>query len=573
MDMKSLDRKFLKSAWNLARAYWYSEEKWQARGLLSVIIGLNLGHVYILVLLNDWNNRFYNALQNLDKTAFFNSLSEFGLLAAAYILVAVYQIYLRQMLEIKWRRWMTNHYVKEWLKDRAYYRLQILDTGTDNPDQRISEDLRMFAAYTLRLSLGLLRSVVTLVSFIAILWRLSGELTVPVGSWQVVIPGYLVWAAVGYALVGTWLTVKIGRPLVGLNFNQQRYEADFRFSLVRLRENSESVAFYGGEGQERQHFLDRFRLVFGNFRQLMTQQKKLTWFTSGYFQIAIIFPYIMAGPRYFAGQIQLGGLMQIASAFGRVQEALSFIVDTYPELAEWRAVVNRLLGFVNHMNEVRDLPVGGIEVKRSDTAEFQATNLMVNLPNGSPLLRSIAITIAPGDSLLVTGPSGCGKSTLLRSFAGLWPFGSGLINIPDGKKIMFVPQRPYMPLGSLRDALLYPNEAATVNDATVRSVMAQCRLEDFICQLDRIDNWSQILSLGEQQRIAFARMLLTRPDWLFLDEATSALDEPTERLLYRMLREQLPTTAIISIGHRNTLHSFHTKKLNLAAGGTWSLLH
>jgi putative ATP-binding cassette transporter len=477
------------------------------------------------------------------------------------------------MLEIKWRRWMTNHYVKEWLKDRAYYRLQILDTGTDNPDQRISEDLRMFAAYTLKLSLGLLRSVVTLVSFIAILWRLSGELTVPVGSWQVVIPGYLVWAAVGYALVGTWLTVKIGRPLVGLNFNQQRYEADFRFSLVRLRENSESVAFYGGEGQERQHFLDRFRLVFGNFRQLMTQQKKLTWFTSGYFQIAIIFPYIMAGPRYFAGQIQLGGLMQIASAFGRVQEALSFIVDTYPELAEWRAVVNRLLGFVNHMNEVRDLPVGGIEVKRSDTAEFQATDLMVNLPDGSPLLRSIAITIAPGDSLLVTGPSGCGKSTLMRSFAGLWPFGSGLINIPDGKKIMFVPQRPYMPLGSLRDALLYPNVAVAVNDATVRSVMAQCRLEDFICQLDRIDNWSQILSLGEQQRIAFARMLLTRPDWLFLDEATSALDEPTERLLYRMLREQLPTTAIISIGHRNTLHSFHTKKLNLAAGGTWSLLH
>ncbi|KYZ78172.1 ABC transporter ATP-binding protein [Anaerosporomusa subterranea] len=571
--MKSLDRRFLKAAWELTRAYWYSTEKWQARGLLSVIIGLNLGHVYILVLLNEWNNRFYNALQNMNRDSFFDALGEFGLLAAAYILVAVYQIYLRQMLEIKWRRWMTEHYLEAWLKDRAYYRLQVLDTGTDNPDQRISEDLRMFAAYTLRLSLGLLRSVVTLVSFIAILWRLSGELVVPVGSWQVVIPGYLVWAAVGYAIVGTWLTVKIGRPLVGLNFNQQRYEADFRFSLVRLRENSESVAFYGGERQERLHFLDRFRLVFSNFRQLMTQQKKLTWFTSGYFQIAIIFPYIVAGPRYFAGQIQLGGLMQIASAFGRVQDALSFIVETYPELAEWRAVVNRLLGFVNHMQEVHTLPANGIKVKRVDGPALLVQELDVDLPNGSALLRSINLSIEPGDSLLITGASGCGKSTLMRSFAGLWPFGAGCIDIPAGKKIMFVPQRPYMPLGTLRDTLLYPNSNGIVTDAAIRSVMVQCRLEEFIDKLDHVDNWSHILSLGEQQRIAFARMLLTQPDWLFLDEATSALDEPTERQLYRLLREKLPNTAIISIGHRNTLHSFHTKKLNLTTGGAWSLLH
>jgi putative ATP-binding cassette transporter len=570
--MKVFDRRFLKAAWDLTRAYWYSTEKWQARGLLSVIIALNLGHVYILVLLNQWNNRFYNALQNVDKDAFFSAFGEFGLLAAAFILVAVYQIYLRQMLEIKWRRWMTEHYLEAWLKDRAYYRLQILDTGTDNPDQRISEDLRMFAAYTLRLSLGLLRSVVTLVSFIAILWRLSGELTVPVGSWQVVIPGYLVWAAVGYAVIGTWLTVKIGRPLVGLNFNQQRYEADFRFSLVRLRENSESVAFYGGEGQERLHFLDRFRFVISNFRQLMTQQKKLTWFTSGYFQIAIIFPYIVAGPRYFAGQIQLGGLMQIVSAFGRVQDALSFIVDTYTELAEWRAVVNRLLGFVNHMQEVH-MSAGGITVKRADSPALQVKELDVDLPNGSALLRSISLTIEPGDSLLITGASGCGKSTLMRSFAGIWPFGAGCIDIPEGKKIMFVPQRPYMPLGTLRDALLYPNSNAMTTDSAIRSAMVQCRLEDFAEDLDRIDNWSHILSLGEQQRIAFARMLLTQPDWLFLDEATSALDEPTERQLYRLLREKLPNTAIISIGHRNTLHSFHTRKLNLAPGGTWSLLH
>lgn len=570
--MKLVDRRFLRAAWDLTRAYWYSPEKWQARGLLTVIIGLNLGHVYILVLLNQWNNRFYNALQTLNREEFFSALGEFALLAAAYILVAVYQIYLRQMLEINWRRWLTEDYLQAWLSERAYYRLQILDTGTDNPDQRISEDLRLFTSYTLRLSLGLLRSVVTLVSFIAILWRLSGELTVPIGSWQMVIPGYLVWAAVGYAIVGTWLTVKIGRPLVGLNFNQQRYEADFRFSLIRLRENSESVAFYGGESQERVHFLDRFRLVFANFRQLMVQQKKLTWFTSGYFQIAIIFPYVVAGPRYFAGQIQLGGLMQIASAFGRVQDALSFIVDTYPELAEWRAVVNRLLGFENHIREVHSLP-GGIQVKRTENPALRARGLDVNLPNGEALLRSIHLDIEPGDSLLITGASGCGKSTLMRSIAGLWPFGSGCIAIPEDKKIMFVPQRPYMPLGTLRDALLYPHANGIVNDASIRTVMVHCGLEEFVDKLDQSDNWSHILSLGEQQRIAFARMLLTKPDWLFLDEATSALDEPTERQLYRLLREKLPYAAIISIGHRNTLHSFHSKKLNLSVGGTWTLLH
>ncbi|MDU4962096.1 MAG: ABC transporter ATP-binding protein/permease [Sporomusaceae bacterium] len=569
--MKLFDRRFIRAAWDLTRAYWYSAEKWQARGLLAVIIALNLGYVYILVLLNEWNNRFYNALQNMDKDVFFSELGVFALLAAAYILVAVYQIYLRQMLEIKWRRWMTEHYLNDWLKDRVYYRLQIIDTGTDNPDQRISEDLRLFAAYTLKLSLGLLRALITLVSFIAILWRLSGEITIPAGPWQLVVPGYLVWAALGYALVGTWLTLKIGRPLVGLNFNQQRYEADFRFSLIRLRENSESIAFYGGERQEHRQFLDRFRSVFLNFRQLMNQQKKLTWFTSGYFQIAIIFPYVVAGPRYFAGQIHLGGLMQIASAFGRVQEALSFIVDTYPELAEWRAVVNRLLGFVGHMETVRSGPAGGINVARADTAALTVKSLNIDLPSGEPLLRSINLQVEPGSSLLITGASGCGKSTLLRSLAGLWPFGAGEVQLPRDRKIMFVPQRPYLPLGSLRDALRYPGTEA-VSDSLIRSAMVQCKLEDFIPYLDKVDNWSHILSLGEQQRIAFCRILLAQPHWLFLDEATSALDEPTERQLYRLLQEKLPQTAIISIGHRNTLHSFHRGRLQLNPGGDWSLL-
>lgn len=524
--MKAKQRTFIRAAWDLTRAYWYSAEKWQARGLLALIIGLNLGHVYLLVQLNTWNNTFYNALQNMDKAGFFSALKDFGLLAAAYIIVAVYQIYLRQMLEIKWRRWMTVNYLDVWLKDQAYYRMEIIDNSTDNPDQRISDDLRLFASSTLSLSIGLLNAVVTLASFIAILWNLSGSLPITIGSWQAVLPGYLVWTAIGYALVGTWLTVKIGRPLVGLNFNQQRYEADFRFGLVRLRENSESVAFYKGEQQEKGGFLGMFHNIYSNFWKLMVQQKKLTWFTSGYFQIAIIFPFIVAGPRFFAGQIQLGGLMQIASAFRQVQEALSFIIDSYPDLAQWRAVVNRLLGFIGHMEQVTQEPAGdGIRVRPAPAGEFRAQQLSVNLPDGSRLLQPVNLAIKAGDSLLVAGPSGCGKSTFLRTLAGLWPFGSGDVLIPEKQTVMFVPQKSYMPLGSLREAILYPHAAAAVDDTVIRSVMLQCRLDEFVDQLDRRENWAQILSLGEQQRIAFARVLLTRPKWLFLDEATSALDE------------------------------------------------
>lgn len=559
---------FWRAAWKLTRAYWYSAEKWQARGLLALIIGLNLAHVYLLVLLNAWNNTFYDALQNMDKDGFFSALKYFGLLAAIYIIVAVYQLYLQQMLEINWRRWLTVNYLDAWLKDHVYYRMEIIDNRTDNPDQRISDDLRLFAASTLTLAIGLLQAVVTLVSFIAILWNLSGTVTIPLGSRQVVIPGYLVWTAVGYALVGTWLTVKIGRPLVGLNFFQQRYEADFRFSLVRLRESSESVAFYKGEGQERSGFLDSFRKVYSNFWELMVQRKKLTWFTSGYFQIAIIFPFIVAGPRFFAGQIQLGGLMQISSAFRQVQESLSFIIDSYADLAEWQAVVNRLVGFIDHMEQVALTPAGGeIRAVPTSSGQFRTQGLAVHLPDGSRLLQPVDLIIEAGDSILITGPSGCGKSTLLRSLAGLWPFGSGNVLFPEKQTIMFVPQRSYMPLGSLRDAILYPHVGHSIDDTIVRSVMCRCRLDGFIDQLGRRENWAHILSLGEQQRIAFARILLTRPEWLFLDEATSALDESTEYRLYGTVREYLAGTTVVSVGHRNTLQRFHRKRLDITAGG------
>lgn len=569
----TLNRSFFKGMWNLTRTYWHSEEKWRARSLLTAIVLLNLAVVYMLVLLNKWNNRFYNSLQDYDIDQFWSLVGEFSLLAAVYIIIAVYAIYLQQMLEINWRRWLTGRYLQTWLHNQTYYRLQLLDNSSDNPDQRISEDLNLFTALTLDLSVGLLRTTVTLASFAVILWTLSGELVLPLGRHQVAIPGYLVWVSLIYAVLGTWLTVKIGRPLIALNYHQQRYEADFRFSLIRLRENSESIAFYGGERQEEINFSQRFKKVFDNFWTIMLRRKKLTWFTSGYSQIAIIFPILVVAPRYFGGQLALGGLMQTVAAFDKVREGFSFFISSYTSLAEWQAVVNRLLGFDANVAQV-NAQAGNEGVRIVDTAgsELQISGLDVALPNGARLLKQLELRLAAGDSLLITGQSGCGKSTLMRTMAGIWPFGQGTIRRPAGQSMLFLPQKPYLPQGTLRDALLYPYGGGLISDSRIKEIMAICRLSEFTGKLDLADNWSHILSLGEQQRIAFARVMLQQPQWLFLDEATSALDESTERWLYRQLKEQLATTAIISIGHRNTLTGYHKMKLSLDGDGKWSLL-
>jgi putative ATP-binding cassette transporter len=574
--MKLFDREFLRSTWQLTRTYWYSEEKWQARGLLAAIVVLNLGHVYILVRINEWRNTFYNALQNYDISGFWSSLGDFSQLAFAGIVVGVYQIYLRQMLGLKWRRWLTERYLQRWLEHRTYYRMRIVDNSTDNPDQRISEDLQMFTTYTLQLSLGILNAAVTLGSFMFILWRLSGTFDFSLGQYAVSIPGYMLWVAVAYAGIGTWITTKIGKPLIGLNFEQQRYEADFRFSLVRLRENSESIALYSGEQQEQSNFTARFQKVFGNFWQLMRRQKQLTWFTNGYGQIAIIFPFLVAAPRYFRNEIQLGGLIQISTAFGQVQDSLSYIVDSYSQIAEWRAVVNRLVGFTRNMEKVGNLTKPAeqqVEITSAGDSSFTVNGLDICLPDGRCLLQQINLVIMPGDSLLITGPSGCGKSTLIRTLAGIWPFGQGSVAIPQGQRVLFLPQKSYLPLGTLRDVLLYPYIAAdAINDTAIEEVMTLCKLEGLTEKLDEVADWSQILSLGEQQRVAFVRVLLQKPAWLFMDEATAALDEDTEELLYNLLQERLKDTAIISVGHRMTLNAYHNKKFSIDENGTWSLL-
>lgn len=570
--MAGFSLEFLKESWELTRGYWRSEEKWRAWGLTAVIITLNLAHVYLLVLLNKWNNRFYNALQNFDKEEFFSALGEFSLLAGIFIVVAVYELYLQQMLEIKWRRWMTKKYLNSWLADRTYYRLQLIDNNTDNPDQRISEDLRLFTNYTLRLSLGLLKALVTLVSFIAILWELSGTLTLPIGGGEVEVSGYMVWVAIIYALIGTWLTHKIGKPLTKLNFDQQRYEADFRFSLVRLRENSESIAFYGGESREGQSFMGRFNHVLENFWEIMKRQKQLTWFTSGYAQIAIIFPILVAAPRYFAKEIQLGGLLQTASAFGRVQDSLSFFIESYPLLAEWKSVVDRLTGFIGNMAKVGKMSGSGAVIYQTPEQTIAVSGLNLQLPDGRKLLSELNLSLSAGESLLVAGPSGSGKSTLLRALAGLWPYAQGDISVPKDQSFLFLPQKVYLPLGTLREVVLYPGLKQSVSDEEIHAAMSLCKLDFLKDQLDKTEEWSHVLSLGEQQRIAFVRALIHKPEWLFMDEATSALDEPTERVLYMLLSERLHNTAMISVGHRGTLNSFHKKKLMLDGAGCWSML-
>lgn len=555
--------------WLLAKPYWTSEEKWRALGLLALVIGLSLGIVFMNVQFNSWYNVFYDTLQNYDQAGFKASIFKFTWLALIYIAIAVYAQYFQQMLEMKWRRWLTEHYIARWLAGQGYYRLQLTDQGTDNPDQRIAEDVALFVASTLSISLGLLRSVVTLVSFIGILWTLSGPLRL--GS--VTIPGYMVWAAIVYALVGTVLTILIGRKLVGLNFQQQRFEADFRFGLVRIRENAESVALYRGEMVENERLSMRLANVVTNFWGLMRMQKRLGWFTSFWSQLAIIFPILVAAPRFFSKEISLGGLMQINSAFGQVYGALDFIIgrfsttDKVDSLPNWKAVIDRLSTFHEGLDTAEKLPV--LMPQRSSDS-LALLGLSVRKPDGTSLLVEQALTLHAGERLLIRGPSGCGKSTLLRALSGIWPYAKGEVHYPATGEVLFLSQKPYLPLGTLRTALYYPH-APKENDPELLALLELAGLTHLSARLDDVDQWSHILSLGEQQRVAFIRALLIKPTLLFLDEASSALDAASEAALYGALMEKMPQSILVSVGHRESLLAYHGRTLTCITPGDWQL--
>lgn len=550
---------FFRDVWSLVTPYWRSEEKYSAWAMLAVVIALNLALVYLNILLNGWNSEFYDSLQDRDRAAFFGALIKFSWIAGLFIVHNVYQSYMNQLLLIRWRRWMTKFYMEKWLANKAYYRMQIIDTQSDNPDQRMADDINQFTDLMLGLTLGLMSSIVTLFSFLFILWTLSGTVAVTLFGQTYMMPGSMVLAAILYAFIGTLVTVKLGRPLVGLNFDQHRYEADFRFGLVRVRENSESIAFYGGEEQEKKNLVNRFSFIFRNTRRLMERRKTLAWFTASYQQISFLLPYLFVAPRFFSGQIKLGAVMQTASAFGQVQLALSYIVNTYNNIALWKADVERLTSFLKNIAQTENTFYGrrSLSFHDADDNALHVKKMTLRLPNGYILMKDIVLTINKGESVLLKGTSGSGKSTLLRALAGLWPYAEGQCAMPKDAVVMFVPQRPYLPLGSLRQAICYPLDQLNVDDTAIAKVLTRCHLRHLADRIDENDNWSHILSLGEQQRMAFARILLQQPDILFLDESSSALDEVTEAYLYGLIKSRLPDMMMISVGHRQTLEQWH----------------
>ena len=562
----------LSRVWALSLPYFKSEEKWRARLLLAACISLNLGLVYLMVLLNDWNRVFYDALQNRDAAVFWHQLGVFAMLATCFIIVAVYRFYLTQLLQVRWRAWMTRDYLQRWLKGHVFYQLELQSqNGTDNPDQRIQEDVQQFTADTVGLSLGLLDATVTLLSFVGILWGLSGGFSFEVMGETYNLPGFMVWMALAYALAGSLMGHFIGRSMASLNFTQQRLEADFRHHLMRVREYSEAIALDRGGRVERLSLQERFAQVLDNFMRLLRVQKRYTWFNSGYGQAAVVFPMLVASPRYFSGAIQLGELMQISSAFGQVQESLSWFISNYSRLASWQATTLRLTSFQDQMLAIKAAEVAEPDADtHTGINALHTTPLTISLPNGDVLLVDTSLNAAAGDTVLIRGPSGCGKSTLLRVLAGIWPYVTspthdrrgepityGPVVLPEGS--VFMPQRPYFPEGTLRQALAYPDSAAHYTDEALKNALYDALLPDMVNALDTAAHWTQQLSGGEQQRLALARVLLKRPRWIFADEATSALDEAAEKALYQklltMVREE--GGGLVSIAHRPSVANHH----------------
>jgi len=562
-------RSTLAAVWRIAVPYFNSEDKWAGRGLLAAVIALELGYVAITVMVNRWNSDFFNALQERDLKSFTYLLGYFAVLATMAVIVQVYQLYLNQWLRIRWRRWLTEHYLTGWLRNANHYRMQLQGETADNPDQRIEEDAQLFVDQTLALGVGLLSSVVTIGSFVVILWGLSAAAPLHLFGIDLNIPGYLIWAALIYAVIGTVLTHLIGWPLVGLNFRQQRFEADFRFNLVRTRENAEQIALLKGEPAEHRRLSERFGLVVRNYLDLMNRTKKLTAFTGSYNQASVLFPYIMIGPAYFAGKVQLGSVTQTASAFTSVQEAMSFFVGAYRTLAEWQSVVARLDGFEHAIASGQALATKPDIIHTTANADgaIALSGLTVALPNGTPLLKTADFAFRKNERTLLTGPSGSGKSTLFRAISGIWPFGKGNVTLPANASLMMLPQRPYFPVGPLRDAIAYPGSKDAFDAAAIAEAITAVGLPALAERLDEDAHWNRMLSLGEQQRLGVARALLHRPDYLFLDEATASLDEPSEATIYTLIKERLPDTTAISIGHRGTLHAFHQRKVMLERSG------
>ena len=582
-------RLFLSKLWLLSRPYWYAadwqivrlgpwsirlRERWIARSMLMTIIALSVFAVYVAKLLNDWNARFYNALQEKNETVFWHELNYWIVIVAIYIVMAVYRAWLQQFLQMRWRRWLSEVYFRDWLADRTYYRLEFTGQGADNPEQRIEQDCKTFTAQTLSLSLNLLTQLMTIATFVIVLWGLSGSYVVPIFG-GITVPGYMMWVAVIYSLLGSILTYLIGRPLVRSFFLLERYDADFRYRMTRIRENAESIALYKGEANETARLQSALVRINDTWWDLMHYTKRLTWLTSFYGQAASVFPLLVASPRYFAGEISFGALTQTAGAFAQVQGSLSWFVDSYDKLADWAAVLERLTTFSDAMarDKAASAARTGLVILPASNAGISLDHVSVTRPDGEPLLADLDLNISHGESVILSGPSGSGKTTLFRLLAGLWPYAEGRVALPTGARVLFLPQKPYLPTGTLRDVLRYPQSndpgaaveepANSAEDAAYVEVLHACGLGQLVSRLHEQANWSMLLSGGEQQRLAFARALLLKPNWLFLDEATSALDAPSEQHLYDLLKRELAGATIISIAHRASVRAFHQRELRI----------
>lgn len=548
-------------------AKFQMSEQVLARVMVVFLIVVNQAQVAISVRLSFFNRDWFNAIQNKDEAAFWSLLlTVFMFWAIIYVVSAIIEYVVQSVLMIRWRRWLTARYVGEWLDDGTHYRMALAGAAADNPDQRISEDINEFVTRTYGFSITLLSQVSSLVSFSIILWLNSSNFAIP--GTDIMVPGFLFWVALIYAAIGTIITHLIGRRLIPLNFEQQRYEADFRFSLARLREYSEQVALLDGEKTEKKLLMGRFGEVIRNFLQIVSLRKKLMAFTAGYNQISVIIPYVVAAPFYFAGKVQFGILTQTAGAFARVEGALSFFVDSYVSLAAYKAVIDRLVSFDTAIARGRALGAEPPRIERNGSQDgtIALEGLSLSLPDGRPLVKA-DLDFRPGETALITGPSGSGKSTMLRAVAGIWPFGQGDVGVPHEARIMLLPQRPYLPIGTLRSAVAYPETEGHYSDAELVAALTAVGLPRLAESLDEEAVWAQRLSGGEQQRVAMARALLLKPDWLFLDEATSALDEPSEQALYAVLKEKLPDATLVSIGHRSTLNAIHTRHIKLERDG------
>jgi len=567
------DRRFARHLWRLTRIYWTSSDSWRGVALLLVCIAGELSYVYGQVRLAVAQSRIFDAIQDKQWPEFLHAIEVFLVVALVVVLISTYRVYFRNILQIRWRTQLTDHFLGEWMGPHAYTHRELYHKDTDNPDQRISEDIQQYVASALGLSLSLLSAVATLISFAGMLWVLSGDWPLRIGSHEFWIPGLMMWVAILYALVSTWLTHRVGRSLVSINFDKLRFEADFRYGLVRFRDHVEAVALARGEAVEHHGALARFQNVIQNWWRLIVAQRNLTLLTSGIGQANGVVPLLVAAPAYFAGRMTLGSVTQTQIAYGQVSGALSWFVDAYQEIAAWRANIERLATFAEMLDASRTvLEHAGIRLEKEPLDAVRIVHVDLKEPDGQVVAADLNATIESGQHVALLGPAGLVKTMLFRAIAGIWPFGAGTIELPAQAKPLFLPHQPYLPIGSLREAVSYPSPSGTFPDEAIADALRLLGLEQLARRLDDVEPWEQQLSIDEQQRLTFARVFLQHPDWIFMDDATGALDEAMEKRIYGILAERLPGASVLSITNRPTVAGYHQRRWTFRPAGEGAVL-